>query len=73
MKKTYILEELDCANCAAKIQESVKKINGVNDCSVTFMTKKMVIDADDDGFDRIMKDVKKAISKVEPDVEVVPA
>ena len=73
MKKTYILEELDCANCAAKIQESIIKINGVNDCSVTFMTKKMVIDADDDGFDRIMKDVKKAISKVEPDVEVVPA
>ena len=73
MKKTYILEELDCANCAAKIQESIKKINGVNDCSVTFMTKKMVIDVDDDNFDRIMKDVKKAISKVEPDVEVVPA
>ena len=73
MKKTYILEELDCANCAAKIQENIKKINGVNDCSVTFMTKKMVIDADDDNFDRIMKDVKKAISKVEPDVEVVPA
>ncbi|MCR4656033.1 MAG: cation transporter [Lachnospiraceae bacterium] len=73
MKKTYILEELDCANCAAKMQESIKKISGVNDCSITFMTKKMVLDAQDENFDRIFKEVEKAISKVEPDVEVVPA
>ena len=73
MKKTFILEELDCANCAAKMQESIKKIAGVNDCNITFMTKKMVLDADDANFDKIMKDVKKAISKVEPDVEVIPA
>ena len=73
MKKTYILEELDCANCAAKMQEGIKKINGVNDCSITFMTKKMILDAEDEGFERIFKEVEKAIHKVEPDVEVVPA
>ena len=72
MKKTYILEELDCANCAAKIQEGIKKVKGVNDCSITFMTRKMVLDADDEGFDSIFKEVRKVISKVDPEVEAVP-
>ncbi len=73
MKKTFILEELDCANCAAKMQEGVKKISGVNDCSITFMTKKMVLDTEEEDFEKILKEVKKAIHKVDSDVEVVLA
>lgn len=62
--------EVDCANCAAKMEEAVKKIDGVNSASVSFMSQKMVIDADDTRFDAIMKEVVKACKKVEPDCEV---
>ncbi len=72
MKKTFILEELDCANCAAKMQEKIKKVKGVNDCSITFMTKKMFLDAEDVQFENIIMEVKKLIKKVEPDVEMIP-
>jgi len=72
MKKTFILEELDCANCAAKMQEKIKKVKGVNDCSITFMTRKMFLDAEDVQFENIIIEVKKLIKKVEPDVELIP-
>ena len=55
MKKKFKLEDLDCANCAAKMEEAIKKIEGVNDASVSFMTQKMMVDAVDDKFDDIMK------------------
>ena len=47
MKKNYILEDLDCANCAAKIEEGVKKIEGVTECSVSFVTEKMIVEIED--------------------------
>lgn len=71
MKKTYELRDLDCANCAAKMETAINKIEGVNSATVSFMTQKLTIDADDGSFDKIMKKVVKAISKVEPDCEVV--
>ena len=55
MKKKFKLEDLDCANCAAKMEEAIKKIEGVNDANVSFMTQKMMVDAVDDKFDDIMK------------------
>ena len=67
MKKTYQLTDLDCANCAAKMETAIKKIDGVSDASVSFMTQKMTVDADDSRFDEIMKQVVKACKKVEPD------
>ena len=67
MKKTYQLTDLDCANCAAKMEAAIKKIDGVSDASVSFMTQKMTVDADDSRFDEIMKQVVKACKKVEPD------
>ena len=66
MKKRYKFE-VDCANCAAKVEEAVKKINGVNDASVNFMAQKMTIDADDARFDEILKEVVAVAKKVEPD------
>ena len=71
MKKTFKLIDLDCANCAAKMEAAIKKLDGVADASVSFMTQKMTIDADDARFDDIMKQVVKICKKVEPDCEVV--
>ena len=71
MKKTFKLIDLDCANCAAKMETAIKKLDGVADASVSFMAQKMTIDADDARFDDIMKQVVKACKKVEPDCEIV--
>ena len=70
MKKTYKVE-VDCANCAAKMEDLIKKIDGVNDASVNFMTQKMMVDADDARFDGIMKEVVKVCAKVEPDCKIL--
>ena len=71
MKKTFKLIDLDCANCAAKMESAIKKIDGVSDASVSFMTQKMTVEADDARFDAIMKQVVKVCKKVEPDCEIV--
>ena len=57
MKKKFKLTDLDCANCAAKMEEAIKKIEGVKDANVSFMMQKMTIEADDDLFDQIMEQV----------------
>ena len=67
MKKKFKLTDLDCANCAAKMEDAIKKLDGVNDASVSFMKQKMTIDADDARFDEIMKEVVEVCKKVEPD------
>ena len=51
MKKKFKLQDLDCANCAAKMEEAIKKLDGVHDASVSFMTQKMMVDAEDEKFD----------------------
>ena len=71
MKKTFKLIDLDCANCAAKMESAIKKIDGVTDASVSFMAQKMTIEADSAQFDSIMKQVVKACKKVAPDCEIV--
>ncbi len=71
MKKTFQLEDLDCANCARKMEDAIKKLDGVSDVSVNFLTQKMVIDADETHFDEIMKKVVKCCRKVEPDCRVL--
>ncbi len=71
MKKKFKLDEVDCANCAAKMEDAIKKIEGVEDASVNFMTQKMTLEADDARFDEILDEVCKVIAKVEPDCEVI--
>ncbi len=71
MKKKFKLQDLDCANCAAKMEDAIKKLPGVNDASVSFMTQKMTIDADDAQFDDIMKKVVDVCAKVEPDCRIL--
>lgn len=71
MKKTFKLIDLDCANCAAKMESAIKKIDGVTNATVSFMSQKMTIEADDDKFDDIVKQAVKICKKVEPDCEIV--
>ncbi len=70
MKKTYKLKGLDCANCTAKMEEKVNKIKGVESASISFMTGRMVIECNEDNIEEIMKQVKKAIKREEPDVKL---
>ena len=70
MKKTIRLIDLDCAHCAAKIENSVKKIDGVTDASVSFMSQTMVLEAPDAQFEDVLAKAKKLIHKIEPDVTV---
>lgn len=70
MRKTFKIENLDCANCAAEIENAIRKIDGVAEVSVSFMTQRMIIDAADEEFGRIMDEALKIIRKVEPDCEV---
>ena len=71
MKKTFKLDELDCANCGAKLENAIKKIDGVNDCTVSFVTQKLTLDADDERFDAVLKEAVKVCRKIEPDCEII--
>ncbi len=71
MKKTYKLEDLDCANCAAKMENGIQKLEGVTFASVSFMTQRLTIEADDARFEEIMRSVVKLCKKIEPDCKVV--
>ena len=71
MKKKFKLQDLDCANCAQKMEDAIKKIDGVNDATVSFMTQKMSIDADDERFEAIMDEVVKVCKKVEPNCVIM--
>lgn len=68
MKKTIKLQDLDCANCAAKIENAISQIEGVNSVKVNFMTQKMIFDAEDDRFDELLKQAQKAANKIEKDL-----
>ena len=71
MKKKFKLQDLDCANCAAKMEEAIKKIDGVNDATVSFMTQKLTMDAVNDRVDASRDEVEKVCAKVEPDTRIL--
>ena len=71
MKKKYVLTDLCCANCALKIEEGIRRIPGVNEVSVSFITSKMMLDAEDESFDRVFEEAVKIVKKIEPDCEVL--
>lgn len=71
MKKRFKLVDLDCANCAAKMEDAIKKVDGVKDGTVSFVMQKMTVEADDARFDDIMKEIVKVCKRVEPDCEIV--
>lgn len=71
MTKRFKLIDLDCANCAAKMENAIKKIDGVEDAAVSFMTQKLTVEADDSRFEEIMDQIVKVCRKVEPDCQIV--
>lgn len=68
MKKKFILEGLNCANCTSKIENDIQKLDGVESASVNLMTTKLVIEGDDSKMDDIIKNAEKIVNKYEPDV-----
>ncbi|MBQ0101440.1 MAG: cation transporter [Firmicutes bacterium] len=70
MKKFFELEDLDCANCAAKMENGIKALPGVTDASVSFFAQRMMIEAPDDIFDDVVKKAVKVIKKVDSDCSV---
>lgn len=71
MKKKFKMQDLDCANCAAKMEEAIKKIDGVQDASVSFMMQKLTIEAEESRMDEIMEQVVAVCKKVEPDCKIL--
>lgn len=71
MKKKFKMQDLDCANCAVKMEEAISKIDGVIDVSVSFLTQKFMLEAEDDKFDLILEQSRKIIKKVNPDTKII--
>lgn len=71
MKKIFRLKDLDCANCAAKMERGINKIDGVESATVSFMSQKLTVEADETRFESIMDEVVKVCKKIEPDCVIV--
>ena len=71
MKKSFMLEDLDCANCAAKMERAVAALPGVKRATISFMAQKMVLDAQDDLFEEILVQAEDCIRKVDSNCRIV--
>lgn len=71
MRKVYQLENLDCANCAAKMENAIREIKGVLNVNVSFMTQKLTIETEESQLEEVMAKVIKVMNKVEPDCEII--
>ena len=71
VKKNFKMQDLDCANCAAKMERAIAKIDGVNSVSISFMGQRMSIEAEESCFEEVMEKVVKACKKVEPDCKII--
>lgn len=70
MKKKFKCE-IDCANCAAKVEDAIKKVEGVKDASVNFLTQKFMLEADEDIYEDVLKKAIEAGKKAEDEFEVI--
>ena len=71
MKKTFEMEELDCAHCAARMEEGIRRLEGVIDVSVNFLTQKLTLEADDAVFEKVLKQADKVCRKVDANCRVI--
>lgn len=71
MKRVYKLEDLDCANCAAKMERAINKIDGVQSATVSFMAQRLSVEADEARFEEIMDKIERTCKRVEPDCRIV--
>ncbi len=71
VKKTYRLEDLDCAHCAAKMEDGIRKLEGVSAVTINFLAQKLIVEAEEERLDAIMKEAAKIVKKIEPDCRIV--
>lgn len=71
MKKVFKLQDLECANCAAKMEKAIAKLDGVQSVRVNFMTQKMTLEADDERFETLINEAQKVIHKFESDCMIL--
>lgn len=71
MKKTFNMQDLECAHCAAKMEDAIKKLPGVQNACVSFLAQKLTLEAPDDQFDALARECAKICKKIEPDCVVV--
>jgi copper chaperone CopZ len=71
MKKVFALEDLDCAHCAARMEEGIRKLPGVLEVSVNFLAQKLTLEAEDDAFDKVLKEASKICRRIEPDCRII--
>ncbi len=71
MKKVFELIDLECAHCAARMEDGIRKLDGVSAVSVNFLTQKLTLEANDDVFEKVLKQAVKICRKIEPDCTVV--
>ena len=70
MRKTFAMIDLDCANCAAKMERAISEIAGVSFASVSYMTQKLTIEAPDEVFESVLREAQKRVKKIEPDCRI---
>lgn len=71
MKKIYRIENLCCANCARKVEEGIRKISGVIDAKIVFMTMKLHLQTEEGCLESVLTEARKIAKKIEPDCEIV--
>lgn len=71
MRKVFKLDEIDCAVCAGKLEDTIKKLDGVQGAKINFLTQKLTLEADDDNFDAVLDAVVKLTAEIEPDCEIL--
>lgn len=71
MRKVFKLDEIDCAVCAGKLEDAIKKLDGVEDAKINFLTQKLTLAADDADFDTVLDAVVKLTASIEPDCEIL--
>lgn len=71
MRKVFKMEDLDCANCAAKMEDAIRRIEGVESVSVSYITQRLTLVASDDKFDDIVRQAQKVCRRIEPDCRII--
>ena len=71
MKKRFMIEELCCANCAAKMEDAIRKLDGVESANINFLTQKLTLEAEEENFPRLLDEAERIIKKIEPDCVLV--
>lgn len=71
MKKTFKVIGVDCANCAAKMERQISRLEGVNSCNLSFVLQKLTIDGDEESFDKILSEASAIVKKIDRGAKIV--